>query len=277
MKIPKELFAILFKLHSSQPWLHRYEDQLIELMNECADLQEQELIVNLLDKFCYLDSEKHAKSVERLCQKIAVDWHLDEGVTQIVACTADSNPDSGQQVGYEIRTGLGQIGWQAPFGVNRYDRAQRNIQERRHVVLVDEFVGTGQTMVGRVETMRRQFEAKDVFDAKIYVIAYAGMEFALENISRAGCEDVFFAHSLKKGITELSPPDVVGEHLNLMGVIESRLAAIWNGVNLPRLGYSGCEALYGRHLGNAPNSVFPVFWWPILTNNVARQTIFIRR
>ena len=277
MKISRELFGLVFRLHATQPWLDRYEEQLLALMNECEHIAEQQLLVALIEKFCYLDADKHNASVQSVCRKIAEDWRLVEAETQIVAATADSSPDSGQVVVYEVKNAMANFGWDAPFGVNRYDRAQRHINSRRNIVLVDEFIGSGRTMAGRIRTMRDQFKAKGVLDAKFYVAVYAGMEFSRDIINEEMCEDIFMANSLRKGISEMSLPDNVNTDLGVMSGIEDRLAANWNGLSLPRLGDAECEALYGRHIGNAPNSVFPVFWWPILLDGMGRRSIFTRR
>lgn len=277
MKISRDLFDLVFRLHTTQPWLNRYGEELLDLMNECEHMAEQELLVSLIERFCYLDAEKHSECVQSISRKIAEDWRLVEAETQIVAATADSSPDSGQLVVYEVKNAMANFGWDAPFGVNRYDRAQRNVKSRRNIVLVDEFIGSGRTMAGRIRTMRAQFRGAGVLDAKFYIAAYAGMVFAQDVIHEEVCEDIFMVNMLRKGISEMSLPAQVSANLGVMNDIEDRLAANWNGLSLPRLGDAACEALYGRHIGNAPNSVFPVFWWPLLLDGKGRRSIFKRR
>ncbi|WP_146151752.1 phosphoribosyltransferase-like protein [Ahniella affigens] len=248
----------------------------MELMDECGELVEQELVLELLNRFCYLDTDRHSQCIDKIAQKIAVGWSLSESETQIVAATADSAADSGQLVVYEVKNAVGRFGWKTPFAVNRYDKVYKEIASRPNIVLVDEFMGSGRTMAGRVRTILRELKGRGVSGVKIYVASYAGMVHSTIPVKAEGCQDIFLGVELKKGISEMSNPAYVDRDLATMGKVEDRLAVIVNGKSLPRLGDAGSEALYARTNGNTPNSVFPVFWWPELKVGKTRNTILSR-
>lgn len=56
-----------------------------------------------------------------------------------------------------------------------------------------------------------------------------------------------------------------------MIALEAGLSQEHGKIKLPSLGYNGAQAAYCREQANTPNSVFPVFWWPI--NNELKKDL----
>ncbi len=84
--------------------------------------------------------------------------------------------------------------------------------------------------------------------------------------------------SIKKGITDYYYGDKLNEMKQSMLTLESNLSASYQKKNLTdySLGYGKTEALYSRKNKNAPNSVFPIFWWHTNKENETRNTILTR-
>jgi hypothetical protein len=101
------------------------------------------------------------------------------------------------------------------------------------------------------------------------------MQEAKSAIEATGIE-LHVGKVLLKGITESSPASRVKTDISLMLRIEAALLASKDGFTLPSLGYGGAESLYCMDGGNAPNSVFPIFWWPWLADGNQRETLLNR-
>ena len=87
--------------------------------------------------------------------------------------------------------------------------------------------------------------------------------------------DIFAAIELEKGISGYLTGSARDDAREEMLRLEARLHPTFNGRPLPSLGYGEAEALFSTD-GNAPNSVFPVFWWPRLRTGRNRKTILSR-
>ena len=269
-------FQKIYGLSRKQPWLDRVESQLMSLLSECSANNQVDLIIDLLHDFTFLNDDGVASALESIARSI-VGLNFPEDHVQVVATSADDNPDSGQFVVYYLKPIFSQLDWNSVQLVNRFGRAQRYAKERPVVCLVDEFVGTGRTAIGRAEALRRDFKNNlGVEDVRIFLFAIAGMEHALQSLKTPGKFDgVHFEHCLRRGISGRSAD--CASRLTLMKKIETVLSADFNGVQMPSLGDGQCEALYGRSNGNAPNSVFPVFWWPRNSKGSKRVTLLTRR
>ena len=271
----RERYRKALKLLRVQPWLGSFEAELDALLDECNSDSEADLIFSLLHRFCYLSSTDERGILEAIASEI-IGLGFAESDVQVVALAANDDPDSSQAVIYSLKPIFARRGWQPHRLVNRFSKAQQYVQQSRKIVLVDEFVGTGRTLVGRIEAMKRDFRAnKKVVDAEFYSFSYAGMESAYDLLSRhEAVKKVWFSKALKRGISDFEVD--LGASSDLMLEIESRLSPRCGAFDLPNFGDGKCEALYGREGGNCPNSVFPVFWWPESASGLRRDTILTR-
>lgn len=231
------------------------------------------LVVELLGLFTVILTEDYQRHIDAMAVLIADRWKAAR--TSLCAATADHQPDSGQVIVYDLRTALGLLGWSTKFAANRYDRAQRYVGDVDDVIVVDEFVGTGRSMESRCTTIRRQFSDKGRSDIRVHVFAIAGMEQGLRRLE--ACADSVSAHiRLGKGIGDLVHKDRRSDSYARMDEMERMLEALSDGATPPKYGDGGCEALFARHRGNCPNSVFPLFWWPRFLGTANRQPLFPR-
>ncbi len=270
------IYSKIFSLVLRQAWLAKHEAEIERLFLECDSAAQVDLISDLLHRFTYLDTDKEESAVSTIADWIA-DLGFEGSIIQVVAMSAGDDADSGQAVLYALKPQLVRRGLVDVQMVNAFGRAQKNVAERPIVILVDEFVGTGRTVIGRVTTMAREFKSnKGVTDASIYVFAYAGMYLALDKIKSEGiCAEIRFVSTLGRGITDHHPEAT--RALMLMDALESKLQPEFLGVKMPKLGDGQCEALYGRRGGNCPNSVFPVFWWPQNSTGEQRLPLLVRK
>lgn len=253
-------FELVFNLTTQQPWLKVKQSSLSNLIDCCGNAEEQYLICDLLRRFTYLDNSTFSDALRLIADHIEKGWCLSPENTLISARENSKFSDSSQLVAYNLKAG-GQL--HGAWTTNRFLSRLRDIEnsEVEHVILVDEFIGTGETMQKSVEYLRKKsVEWSQKF--KIFVAVVAGMEFGLKRVCDVA-DSVYAVHSLRKGISDhYSELDREQRILNMIR-LEETLANMSNRGKLAThsLGYKKSEALYARHEGNTPNNVFPIFWW----------------
>lgn len=271
-----DLFTKVFSLVVKQAWLAEFTSEIDSLFRECENDDQVDLVSDLLHRFTYFGPEQEERAITEIADAV-VGLGLPASTIQVVALSADDDADSGQAVLYALKGQFARRRFDQVQLVNTFGKAQRYVEERRNVILVDEFVGTGRTLKGRLASLVRDFRNnKGVSDAKLYVYAYAGMRKALNEIIAEGlCERVHFVSVLDKGITDCHSN--AASALITMDALEQKLLPNCHGIDIPRLGDGQCEALYGRRGGNCPNSVFPVFWWPMNSESESRYPLLVRK
>lgn len=268
----------IFSLMRDHPWLLDSEEELLALVDECDNDDEVDLVFNLLNRFTYLDYKSYSESLEECINQITKVWGLDQSNTQLMATSIDDNPDSGQYVLYGLKSKLQRLGWSNPKLVNRAAKPTKYIEKYPNIVLIDEFIGTGSTIIGRIKNFQRiaNQQKKSLENVNIYICAIASTNIGKVSIEEEGYP-VFASYYLEKGISECVDVSERESRINQMLRLESILTDECNGSEMPSLGYGRCEALYGREDGNVPNNVFPIFWWPYRRDNSYRSTLLIRQ
>jgi hypothetical protein len=142
-------------------------------------------------------------------------------------------------------------------------------------VYVDEFVGSGKTVISRMEYFVKNIQVK----CDVRFCFLAGMAQGINRIRNLGF-DVFCPLILNRGISDTAISNGLFAKIDLMNELEAKLAPVISNKKLSEysFGYAKAEALYsleGRSM-NTPNSVFPIFWWPTLVDGQARKTLLRR-
>ncbi len=276
-KLDRHLLNALTSLYVDHKWLAGRSFEVMELFDFCLNGEEQELLIQLLNLFEFITPETYQECLNSICAQVATEWKLQESNTMLVSLSADEQADSGQFILYDLRSTLTRVhGWNRTKTVNAFGKAQQFVGTWPNVVLVDEFLGTGRTLIGRIEELRRHFRQKGFENFQIYPCVVAGMSFGMQNVKAATGLDVFSVKICLKGISDLLPQAKRDEGRALMTGMENRLAQEYCGMDLPRFGDGGGEALYGRESGNCPNTVFPLFWWPRTIDDMNRKTLLVR-
>ncbi len=274
--IKKDDLKNVFSLYSKQPWLLEKEDSLLELLMLCETPEHKNLVINLLGEFHFLDNKVLSNFLNLIADYIISDSGFSEDTTQIAAITYDDEADSSQKILDYIKMPLYKQGWPNFKPVNHYSSTIKNHKKGRHqIIFIDEFIGSGQTIIGRVKQLKNDIKGK--FDLKFCFIA--GMEYGIQKIEDLGYE-VYCPLRLTRGITEKFKEKELENALSNMKQLEEKLAQNIDDFDLEKysFGYNQAEALYSLEgcNGNTPNSVFPLFWWPRLLNQTSRNTLITR-
>ncbi len=276
MHFTKDIFRKIYGLQKKQPWVSTKVDALEQLIfSDCAKDEQRELVIDLINRFEYLPDSKFIDIMHELAEDLATDPHINENETMLVAMTAGSGSDSGQFVLYGLKSILEKYGWRDYKQVNNYANVHRNYKKNpiyKHIILVDEFIGSGQTAQNRVNDIKKLLTKSGYTKFDVSVRVLVASQVGLSKLSKAGIS-VKSCISLERGITEYYTSSLVMDMITLMKEIEFLLQDSYRGRDLPSLGYGAVEALYCRENGNTPNRVYPIFWKPFYKDVLPRFTI----
>ncbi len=251
----------LVSLYSKQDWLKKRKTELEELLKFCDSESQKKIIISLLEEFSFLNQDLYQKKLNKICDFIMIGSGFNEETTQIVALTKTESADSGQVVLYHLRNSLHGLGWRNFKDVNKLGSAKKIYNQGfNQIILFDEFIGSGQTIISRVN------ELKGLIGEEFYFRCcfIAGMEYAINKVQEQGI-DVYCPLKLKKGISERYSGIDLRQAEDDMLNLELKLAPWINTKELYKysFGWKGSEALYSLEgcMGNTPNNVFPIFWW----------------
>lgn len=277
-KMSRKTFDSLMELYKKQPWIADRDDRFEVLMfKDCSEFYQQGLLFELLNRFEYVPYAKYTQFIDNLALDICTDPDILDHNTQIVALAADSGADSSQYVISDLKFLMDDLGWKRHKFTNTHGKAYQTYKLGLHknIVLVDEFVGSGQTVLNRVSAISRVFNDNGIVDYSIRVKVLVSTEHALNKLKADGIK-ITAQHLIKKGISDYGTEEDRATNIRTMLEMESILKDFIHDKKLPSFGYNGAEALYYRDRGNVPNSVFPIFWWPAYKDGRDRKTLLTR-
>lgn len=112
-------------------------------------------------------------------------------------------------------------------------------------------------------------------DVEPHICLLYGMERAIKKVQGEGL-DIRVVNSLRAGLSGHFSGNDLNSRVDAIRRIETQLAPIVDGVNVPSLGFNEAEATFCIRDTNAPNSNFPIFWWPEDASGSERRTLMVR-
>ncbi|KII31758.1 hypothetical protein [Pseudomonas fluorescens] len=273
----REKFNTVFTLLARQPWLGAKHQELVHMLfDECQCERSREMLINIVSGFFYLSGDQYNRALDSLAQEVVAqeDYKLK---SQVVAMAVDSGADSSHEVLYNLKFVFSALGWLDFKGVSLSTAAYKTYTRtgRNNIVVVDDFVGSGKTVINRHKLITSQFKDNKVTDYTISFKVLVSTQAGLQAVRDEGIA-ITAQHEIKKAIDDVYPEQVAAEYRALMLALEDGLSKEYGGREMPSLGYNGAQAAFCRERANTPNSVFPIFWWPFKTNLDARMTILLR-
>ncbi len=270
----RKLFDRYYKLLPKQSWLVKKEFELMKMISSCKTSQQKDLLFNLLEDFQYLNNDILNRYIESIADYIIDESEFDINKIQIVGMAMDDNPDSSQWILQLLKPVLTKKGWNNVKMTTRFDKSIKILNKGTltQLVLVDEFIGSGQSVSGRIKLLKER--ASVGFNIKACFIA--GTQFGVDKVID-DFDDFRCFIPLKKGISERYEDDEKSLAIANMRELETTLLQKIHDKELVEyhMGYNASEALYSS-TGNTPNSVFPYFWWPYDSKRNPRNPILIR-
>lgn len=271
-------FKKLFDLNRDCEWLESEYEALIELWNLCEFDGQTELIADLLRRFEIVDSYKLNEYGKKVAEKIAVEWGLNPNKTRIVAVSDNSEADGSQFFLQSLKSKFAEYGgWSESCFINDIRIARDKVKRSWTYVLLDDFIGTGKTIDRKVRWFLAELEKAGTMDAIVKVVAIGGMSQSQKTLDELGV-DYYCPVWLEKGISDHYESGELSMAIDSMKELETKLGKHYRGwwLSTHKFGFGKSEALFCVHPFNAPNNVFPVFWWPVLRNSVQRKTVLSR-
>lgn len=276
----RRIFNFLFQATENHPWLKNKEDAVYDLLNkDCENDKETETVIDIIEKFKFISHDEFRQLLNELTELITSTQNTSDSNSQIVAMAADSAPDSSQNILYHLKSLLQKKGWENHIMVNRFSRSyqefKRNDSKHENIFLIDDFIGSGQTVTGRVKEIERIYTDNNIDNITIKVRTIAATEKGLERIKKEGI-DASSIIVLKKAIDDFHDAREAHTRKLAMKKIEEKLSTSYRERDMPSLGYGEAQVAYYIEDTNTSNNVFPIFWWPIKKNGEKRNTILVR-
>ena len=133
------------------------------------------------------------------------------------------------------------------------------ITDKTKIVLVDDFIGTGDTAIGAVDYVHELVPSL-TDNSRIIVFSIVALREGLERLDKIGVK-TYFAVERQKAISEEMKEADRDAAMAIMQSIESKLKKLKDDY---KFGYKGSEALVSME--RCPNNSFPIYW---LTKNIA--------
>ncbi len=277
-KIEHTDFIKLYDITKKQPWLEYESEALLELWNICDLGSEQDLILNLLERIKYLNSRDVDQQCKEIAKKIIFDWNLKPENTYLVATSKNSDADGSQSLLQLLKNKFApNTGWTEKNFINSLPIGAYKIINNDNIILIDDFIGTGDTIIRKIEWVRKKLFQRGINQYNLMICALAAMEFSiskLDTMDAKYCIPLF----LKKGISDFYDGADLSSAIINMTNLEDKLNRKYKKLNIIDyyFGYKRSETLFAMESYNIPNNVFPIFWWPVLKKASIRKTIFQR-
>lgn len=137
--------------------------------------------------------------------------------------------------------------------VNDIANQKSHIGEKSVVVLVDDFIGTGETALGAIKYMHKVI-GEEFPHKNVAVLSIAAMQQGIQRIEELGIH-VFTNHIFKKGISDYYTGKDCQNAIEIMQGIEKKINRLKPEY---RFGYKQSESLVC--MSRCPNNTFPIYW-----------------
>ncbi|CAH6845000.1 Phosphoribosyltransferase [Vibrio chagasii] len=258
-----------------------YDAGLMTLLSEFPNDPERALIFTLLSRVQHFQISDRVKDIALLVKKLE-ELKLDPKETLIVATAEEAESDGSKAWQYFFKFFLAQHrAWTEDSLVSSIEASFKVLKKRsyKNVVIFDDFIGSGKTMVDKVNGFSKALKERMDKEPKVYIFALAGMQFGVDCVQRKLDNVVFCPVLVKKGISDQEISDEKkAEEIALMKKMEKKLRKKYRCEKFFKmsLGYKESQALYQVQFTNCSNNVFPIFWVSPRGKGNFRQTLFYR-
>lgn len=267
-----EAFQKIFGLTARQPWLVRKQDELLALHAECTTHEQLELVVDLLDRFNFVDSHETERSAREIVDQVENKWDLDPENTAVVTKNIEEESDSSSAVNYLIQPQFAQAKkkWNK---ANFYQKLGSALlaDHVRDIVIVDDFSGTGNSLYKVLKWVEGKLHESGK-NKNVYACFFCVMSSTTGRKYPEVLKGLYSVRTIRRGISDHYNADVDAK-IAVMKELEQNLAGLGKDYSL---GYEQSEALYVCHNFNMPNNNFPIFWYDKGRSGTPRKPLFYR-
>lgn len=259
-------FTMLKELFEKKQWdidekleisyFERYVRMLTSLREE-----QQAFMIKLTDRFLHLPQTEYLKHLLVPISKLRGDFPEDNLLFACCLPKADiGKVKSSTAVLYQFKgsTIRSKVDLGKHFVIEAFTPKHvssiGSALEKSHFVLVDDFIGTGETAIGAIEYIHEIFP--DLEDnVRISALSIVAMKQGVEAIQSIGAS-VYTDIICTRGISDYYTGTDLNEALEMMHSIEDGLKKLKPEF---RFGYGQSEALVCME--RCPNNTFPIYWF----------------
>ena len=273
--MPEHDFHSSVELIFSQPWLRERQAEYFELLTDCPSDAHRRMVISLLSRTKYVSASEYVGAIDSMRDHVENNWNLKPHNTIFVSSNKEYT-DSSQEVLNQLKSSRWtDPDWNKELFFVRYRDALTKIGEGYNVVLVDDFIGSGGSMLASIGWFTQKLTSLGL-NAKIRVLSVSGCVEGIGNIRKSDFE-IHTIFSIPKGLSDYLTgadlTDASAKMADLEDLLELKIGP--KALTKYRFGWKKQEAVFVRHGGNTPNNVFPIFWWHRLKSGV-RRTIMHR-
>ena len=271
----EEEFDRSLDLFEKQRWLRARREEFKVLLSECKSADERLLIIELLSETILIDIKRYFSLFEELRAYFEESLGYSAFDSIFVSSNSADRVSSSHEALYQMRN----AGWRSEAPASNFlvefAGAVKKLKVKKHLVLVDDFIGSGKTILKALNWFDKEFEAKDI-NPTVTVLSISGCREGIERIQAAG-RTCFCAVTVPKGISDRWAEPELTEKKQIMETLEARLQSrsAEKAFEKYRFGWGRQEAVFVRERGRTPNNVFPIFWWSYVSGK-SRQTVMER-
>lgn len=229
----------------------RYTGTLSEL-----SVEQQDFVLNLSERFLHIGIDKYAGELVVALKKLRTDYPNDFLLVSQCLPEADlGKSKSGDVVLYQFRGNS----LKTKMNIENYVICSSNLQDylsklankSYKVVLVDDFIGTGETALEAVKYVKKL--SPTLKDEDIVILCIVAMQAGIEHLAQHSIR-TYCSHIEQRGISDYYEGQSLEDAVQLMNSIEEQIKvkADWH------FGYGQSEALVSME--RCPNNTFPIYW-----------------
>lgn len=266
--------AWLFDLILRREILGDYYESIKAIASMCKSDDEYAVVKHLVENLIVLSSPQFARQIDTLVSKINEVAETSEKEIAVVAMAWDDKPDSSQHLVQILKSRFDRYSKVRLFNSVPSFCKKNNVDMYPTYILVDDFSGTGKTIAARLRYIENHAKALGIKTNPHAYILF-GMENAYANVV-AEWPSCIFCTTLKPGLSGYFTGQELEDKVANVKRLEAELAPLIDDTPMPSLGHGQAEALFFIKEMNAPNSNFPIFWWPEDADGKKRITLMKR-
>lgn len=269
--LPEWDFKSIFNLGLQYEWLITCDQGFMELWSSTGeDINQKKLILYLVHKFLYVDSNKADEFCGMIVRQITEKWGLQPRNTTITAACDNSNPDGSQLMVQKLKNRFPFHWREFDFSNSLPEALYKKLNSDDNLVICDDFIGTGLTIERKTRYALNVIRERGLENVQLYIVSFAAMQFSKTVITYP----LYSCEWLLKGISETLTGDNLIVATKIMEGMEGLLRPRIGRQYLPKFGFKRSESLYNYENDNIPNNVFPIFWWKKYKDNKFRVPMF---
>ncbi|MCV2421339.1 hypothetical protein [Paucibacter sp. DJ2R-2] len=263
----------MFNTILEAPWLRkqRFEHGLTTLLTDAASDDELEAVQHVLKNLSYHTSADLVAAADEAAAQILSGWCLEPRDTLVVGVAERSKTCGSGAYLRAIELALPRE-WGAHNAFwTPFDSAFRQSHGREHLVIVDDFIGTGEKITNKVAALKANPKTRSY---NIYVCCFAAMSKGAAKVDGLVNGDLLVHHYFDRCISDKTVDPKKASLAAGMGSLEGK---IFNHPGKYSFGYMQSEAAFYLEGFNIPNNNFPILWVDEYADKKPRAPLFARR